>query len=268
MKTTLVIISLAVLEFTVSAEEKSDSTATKELAGVLVIIDPGHGGADPGTNIKLKDGKKLCESAQVYDVACRLRLLLLAKGATVKMTIVDPKTGFKSSDDAVLDQNKGAVFNDTKNDIVFAKEKGLTRRLEIAKVAANLHKEARVVYVSIHFDSTSKGVAGPHVVSPPSPGSDVLAQAIAKALRENGRNRTSGNEKIGMVIRSGDMKNHGMPNLYILRSDKNPIKNRALVELGNIRNLADVWRIRDWKIRQIYAEAVASGIILITSEKK
>ena len=42
------------------------------LEGVLVIIDPGHGGRDTGT---IKHG--LTEHEYVYDVACRLRKLLL-----------------------------------------------------------------------------------------------------------------------------------------------------------------------------------------------
>lgn len=58
------------------------SAAPKPLAGLTILLDPGHGGADPGaigpTGLK--------ESTANLRVATYLRMLLLADGATVHMT--------------------------------------------------------------------------------------------------------------------------------------------------------------------------------------
>ncbi len=60
-----------------------------------VILDPGHGGADPGAVYGRRGAADhICEHEVVYDVAARLRALLDAKGYAVHSTVRDPKHSY------------------------------------------------------------------------------------------------------------------------------------------------------------------------------
>jgi N-acetylmuramoyl-L-alanine amidase len=62
------------------------SRATGDLAGVLVCLDPGHGGSDPGA---VNETYGLFESEINLDVSYALKGLLEGDGATVVMTRTD-----------------------------------------------------------------------------------------------------------------------------------------------------------------------------------
>jgi N-acetylmuramoyl-L-alanine amidase len=63
------------------------------LEGVVVILDPGHGGRDLGT---MNNG--IWEHDYVYDVTCRLKHKIESQtAAKVHLTLVDEKTGCKPS---------------------------------------------------------------------------------------------------------------------------------------------------------------------------
>jgi len=69
---------------------------SKELEGVVVVIDAGHGGRDYGAAIP---SAGLYEDELVYDIACRLKLLLETKSqAKVYMTVCDRSQGFTPTD--------------------------------------------------------------------------------------------------------------------------------------------------------------------------
>ena len=81
--------------------------ATHGLEGVVVIIDPGHGGMDPGTM-----NHAVWEHDYVFDVASRLRRELEAHtGAKVFLTLDDPgKESVPSRGDALESNRKRSVL--------------------------------------------------------------------------------------------------------------------------------------------------------------
>ncbi len=79
----------------------------RALAGVHVILDPGHGGEDIGARARRPD---VWESDYVYDVACRTRRLLEAKGATVHMLVRDTQYGCRVFDRKRLPMNRREVI--------------------------------------------------------------------------------------------------------------------------------------------------------------
>ena len=128
------------------------------LEGVLVVIDPGHGGRDLGT---MNNG--IWEHDYVYDVACRLKQMLETEtAARVVMTLIDKQTGCKPSQtDKLVANQQGSVLT---TPAFLAKEEGE------AKIGVNLRwylansvyrkavkedktKSERVVFLSLHADA-------------------------------------------------------------------------------------------------------------------
>ena len=66
------------------------------------------------------------------------------------------------------------------------------------------------------------------------------------------------------VVKNGD-KTHGIKRIYVL-GDTNRIKQKVLIELGNFKNDKDLWRIRDYKVRENYAQIVVRALIRLNAQ--
>jgi len=144
--------------------------AREGLSGVLVILDPGHGGRDLGT---INNG--IWEHDYVYDVACRLKQRLEQQtNATVRMTLIDAKTGCTPSRTDKLSANhQGTIqthppFLATQNGEA---KIGVNLRWYLAnsiyrKALADGHDKDRVIFVSLHADSRHPSLRGLMVYVP------------------------------------------------------------------------------------------------------
>ncbi len=158
------------------AEKKKPAPpAPRPLAGIHVILDPGHGGEDIGAQAR---HPRVWESDYVYDVACRVRRLLEGDGATVHMLVKDTQYGWRVFDRERLPMNHGEVIlthpphrnrggRSTKvgvnlrwylaNDIFLR----LTRKGAKDRVAPD-----KVVFLSLHADSLHRKLRGGMVYVP------------------------------------------------------------------------------------------------------
>lgn len=216
--------------------------AKKPLAGKVVVLDPGHNGANykhPKVINRLVDvhtQKKACdttgtstndgysEAAFNWDVANRAAKALRAAGATVKLT--------RSSNDGVgpCITERAAIGNKVKADAA----------------------------VSIHADGAGASAHGFHVIMPKKingPVDPVVADS----------------RRLGIDIRDAIRAGTNLPySTYIgrqgldFRSDLGGLNlstvPKVFVECGNMRNPSDAAKFKDPKFRQRLGVALAKGI--------
>jgi N-acetylmuramoyl-L-alanine amidase len=95
-------------EFEQTIEEakrlRKSQVRSRDLEGVVVVVDPGHGGRDHGAQ---NAARGLYEDEINYDIACRVKKLLETQTrAKVYMTLRDPNQGFEPSNCSVFSADK------------------------------------------------------------------------------------------------------------------------------------------------------------------
>ncbi|MCL4691660.1 MAG: N-acetylmuramoyl-L-alanine amidase [Candidatus Hydrogenedentes bacterium] len=80
------------------ADRLRGQVTTKDLDGIVVILDPGHGGKDIGTST-INHAYTLYEDEVNYDIMCRVkRILETQTRAKVYVTMLDPNQGYEPQD--------------------------------------------------------------------------------------------------------------------------------------------------------------------------
>ncbi len=266
------------------------------LEGVLVIIDPGHGGRDTGT---IKFG--MTEHEYVYDVACRLRKLLLERtSAQVEMTLKDRKTGFKPSrTDRIKPNFQGEILT---HPPFLAKEKGDARIAVNLRwyLANSVYRKAlktgtdrnKVVFISLHADARHPSLRGAMIYVPGaryrtrSYGVSGAAYASYREVKEKptirfGKNQRIRSEAISReladeILRGFRGQNLAIPKTKpvrdsIIRSKGrrwlpavlrgNEVPTKVLVEMVNLSNKDDAAVLGKARNRKKLATALADGIL-------
>jgi N-acetylmuramoyl-L-alanine amidase len=219
------------------------ATAGADLRGKVVVIDPGHNGANGrhprqiARKVDIGNGRKACdttgtqtnagyaESAYTFDVATRLAALLRARGATVVLTRAD-------------DRGVGPCIT------------------ERAAVGNRTHAD---VAISIHADGAAAAGYGFHVIVPKGIGRNdgivTPSRRLGITVRDAFRSGTgeplstyTGTRTGGLVTRSdlGGLNLSTVPKVFI--------------ECGNMRNAVDARRMASRSWRQQAAQALATGL--------
>lgn len=135
---------------------KGGKDAAKGLKGVVIVLDPGHGGRDKGA---MHTASGLYEDELTYDIVMRLKQALEAKSqAKIYLTMKDPDQGFAPTN--------AKKFYPDEDEFVLTTPPYVT---EDARVAAALRwylandiyrkslkagvKDARMLFLSVHCDS-------------------------------------------------------------------------------------------------------------------
>jgi N-acetylmuramoyl-L-alanine amidase len=266
----------------------------KRLAGVRVVIDAGHGGPDTGT---IHGG--LWEATYVYDVAVRLRKLLLEKSrADVVMTTRDAGLGWKVVERDRLSPRKSQLLltnppYDLSDPVVGVHLRWYLANSVLKRPGPSRKKipPDRTVFVSLHADSLHPSLRGAMVYVP---GERFLRERYGKRGKEFAAYREWREQPVvsfsrrdrvasegastalaGKII--GAMRKRGLSvhpfspvRTHVIRSGRewvpavlryNRIPNRVLVEIANLASAEDRALIVTRLFREKVAEAVAAGLM-------
>jgi N-acetylmuramoyl-L-alanine amidase len=134
------------------------------LEGVLIILDPGHGGRDIGTN-----HNGIWEHDYVYDITCRLKQMLETRTkAVVKLTLEDKQTGCKPSKTNALKKNfQGTILTSPPYLVEHGNQTdmGVNLRWYLAnsiyrRALKQNFRSDRVVFLSLHADARHSSLRG------------------------------------------------------------------------------------------------------------
>ncbi len=273
-----------------------DKNRTKDLEGVVVILDPGHGGRDSGA----PPVAGVYEYAVNYDIACRIKTLLETKTrAKAFMTMKDLDNGFAVSNARAFGEDGNKVVQTTPpyyNDD--------------AKVSANLRwylandiyrreraagaGEKNVLFTSIHCDALHREMEGTMIYVPGAAhrresetpnGHDYSQYAEARGARAATCTDAQArrDEAMSQVFAQTLVDALGAHKPAVKVSDSgDPIRNvirqkggkayvpcvlrntcvptKVLIETANMNNAGDRGHLADPKWRQAFAEAYIDAL--------
>jgi len=275
---------------------RQEQVQTKDLGGIVVVIDPGHGGRDQGAR---NDKKKLFEDEINYDIACRVKGILETQTqARVYMTLIDPNQGYKPT------ANKQFV-HDTDEELLTTPHYDN----DDAKISANLRwylanaiyrgelkkgtDPRKIVFISFHTDALFDGsLRGAMIYIPGAkyrrnseePNGriyDRFAEAKAQRCVTTTADERRRDEALSRNLAEDLIKSLGKHRIRrhlespwirsqirqdggkvyvpaVLRNTKIPTK--VLIEAANMTNATDCERLANPEWRKIFAEACVAAL--------
>lgn len=235
----------------------------RPLLGVTVVLDPGHGGEDPGAVSAYG-----VEAAYTYRAAVEVGATLRAEGASVVYTVrssaLDPRLAASEPPLQVPTDARLAINNEP----IRARHSPrlLWLRAAVARRVWNAHvgadRATRVFFLSLHLDDAdSPDIRGSLVcvdrrrAVPPA-----FGVVLARALVRDGlaRHSSAGDREPGLSGRR----------LGVLDPVFNPVPQSSLLEMTTLSNFDDVLRAADPQWRWQMAARIAQAIVAVRQGKQ
>ena len=270
----------------------------RDLEGVHVILDPGHGGRDVGTT-----HGGIWESTYVYDVVSRLkRVLEKNTAARVSVTTKSATLGYGVPEsDEISGRNDHVVLTspnyDLSDPVVGVNLRWYLANSLFRRTLEKANEEEKVLFISIHADSLHPSLRGAMAYIPgqkyvqgtyTKKDAIYLARAEVKenpsvtlteedALRAEGLSYELAKSIIGAFSQEGlDVHPFEPVRSHVVRNRKewvpaviryNRVPTRLLLEICNIGNEDDRGLLKTRKFREQVAETIHDGIVAFFAQR-
>ena len=168
------------------------------LSKLLVVVDPGHGGEDPGAHGIFAE-QEVFEAPYVYDIAMRMEREAANEGGRALLT-TRAEVGIRDLPPSqVFPLDRSHIFSWDKSG-VRAGSDGLTSRVLFANRTKRQYPQLRPVFISVHFDRLGKNkeIEGIRIITVnfQAQRAWVVADSCKQWLRKNAAVVESGDKKI------------------------------------------------------------------------
>lgn len=235
--------------------------AVRPLLGVTVILDPGHGGEDPGAVSRYG-----VEAADTYRAAVEIGAVLRGQGATVIYTVQSRTldSGLAWSEPRLQVPTDAALAINGEPIRARHSPRQLWLRAATARRVWNTRTgpdpARRIFFLSLHLDDEgSPDIRGSLVCVDRRRRVPAFGLALARALAQDGLAR-AGSADDGQPGLS-------MRRLGVLNPAYNPVPQSALLEMTTLSNFDDALRAADPQWRLQMAARIARAIALVRQEK-
>ncbi|MBN2054873.1 N-acetylmuramoyl-L-alanine amidase [bacterium] len=264
----------------------------RNLDNVVVLLDTGHGGIDPGA----VGCCGISEHEYAYDIACRIKQVIeTGTKGSVRMLVEDPECGCSPRDAADLPRNCRELLMTTPPYDLGDATIGVNLRWALAnRIFTDIRgqgvPEEQVVFISLHADSLHPTVRGAMFYYPGAAYRKESSVSPASSLKgfaecRDARYRYTRSSKLRAERLSLELSRKVMESLarnkieiheqqpirgYISRSGRRfapavlkycAVPTAVLIETVNLRNREDCSLMQQHQFRQNFARAVVDGLI-------